>query len=314
MKKIILLLSAVFLILGLSQPALTLAGASNGLMIWFQKLLPTLLPFLIIVNLLQNADIFDSIINHFPKCKYIVTVMAVAIPGFLFGLPVGAKLTADFTGKGTLSPQTGNVLLAACNQLSPAFVGAYVMLQCFQQPNLIGVSYLILYLPPAAFAGCFLLTDIFKNKRISQRNSAVSCSSVTQKKASRFQTLFQIIDASILNGFETITRLGGYLILFGIICKYIETLLPVPDITKGIIMMLMEITSGIHYFSLCSIPFPQKYIIGMAALSFGGLCTHAQTFSVIADAPLSRRSYLLAKIFLGLLTILLSTLIIRILY
>lgn len=303
----ILLFAFIFLIAALCQPDLTLAGASGGLMIWFQKLLPTLLPFLIVVNLLQNADIFSSILNVFPKKKRLAAALITVIFGLLFGLPVGAKLAADFSRRGYFTPNTGNILLCACNQLSPAFVGTYVMLQCFSQPNLIGVSYLILYLPPILLIVCFL---ILRPNQFAQDTIFPE----QQKQASRFQTVFQIIDASILNGFETITRLGGYLILFGILCQYLQALLPAADAVKGTAMMLMEITGGIHFFSQCPLPFPQKYTLGMAALSFGGLCTHAQTFSVIADAPLSKRAYLFAKLLFALLTMLLSALVIRILY
>lgn len=152
MKKIILLFVISFLLFALSHPALTLTGASNGLMIWFEKLLPTLLPFLIAVNLLQNADIFTSALRFFPRAGSVMAILAAALPGFLFGLPVGAKLTADFTEKGLLTQKAGNLLLICCNQLSPAFVGSYVMIQCLNSPDLIPVSYLLLYLPPAIYS------------------------------------------------------------------------------------------------------------------------------------------------------------------
>ena len=317
MKKIILVSVILFLITALCQPALTLAGAADGLMIWFEKLLPTLLPFLIAVNLLQNGDVLTSLLNRFPRKRSIAAALTAAIPGFLFGLPVGAKLTSDFTRKGLLSPETGNVLLCSCNQLSPAFVGTYVMLQCLNQPNLIGISYLILYLPPALLCLCYLLFYPKDQQAAPIRyHGGIKKNPAKQDSppASRFPTVFEIMDASIINGFETITRLGGYLILFGILCQYLEALLPVTETLRGCLMMVMEVTSGIHYFSQCEISFPQKYVLCMTALSFGGLCTHAQTFSVINKAPLSKRVYVLAKLSLALLTLALSALVIRILY
>ena len=302
MKKIILLFVIAFLLFALSHPTLTLTGASNGLMIWFNKLLPTLLPFLIAVNLLQNADIFTSVLLSFPRAGNMLAILAASVPGFLFGLPVGAKLTADFTEKGLLTQRAGNLLLVCCNQLSPAFVGSYVMIQCFNRPDLIPASYVILYLPPAVPVIILLVQSA-----LAKGNpSPTAAGRITTKKASRFQTLFQIIDASILNGFETIAKLGGYLIFFGILCQYLENLLPLSQTVNGCLMMFMEVTSGIHYFSGSALPFFQKYLLCMAALSFGGLCTHAQTFSVISEAPLSKRRYILAKAVFALMTLLLA--------
>ena len=302
MKKTILRFVFSFFVFARSHPAQTLTGASNGLMIWFEKLLPTLLPFLIAVNLLQNADIFTSALRFFPRAGSVMAILAAALPGFLFGLPVGAKLTADFTEKGLLTQKAGNLLLICCNQLSPAFVGSYVMIQCLNSPDLIPVSYLLLYLPPA-----IPVVILLARTALAKDNpSPAAADRITTKKASRFQTLFQIIDASILNGFETIAKLGGYLIFFGILCQYLENLLPLSQTANGCVMMLMEVTSGIHYFSGSALPFFPKYLLCMTALSFGGLCTHAQTFSVISGAPLSKRRYVVAKTIFALITLLLS--------
>ena len=312
MKKIILVMVIPFLILAFLQPSLTLAGASEGLMIWFQKLIPTLLPFLIAINLLQNGDIFSAVIARFPRAGSTVATLVTAIPGFLFGQPVGAKLAADFTKKAQISARMGHILLWTCNHLSPAFVGTYVMIQCLDVPELIGVSCAILYLP-AALA---LLAALLFLQRRSRRpgSSPGETGQMVSKKASGFQTLFQILDASIIDGFETITKLGGYLILFGILCSYLEHLLPVPETVKGCLMMLFEVTNGIYYFASCTLPFPQKYALCMCAISFGGLCTHAQTYSVITGTPLSKKSYFAAKLLLALLTFILSSLAGRMLF
>ena len=176
------------------------------------------------------------------------------------------------------------------------------MIQCLNSPDLIPVSYLLLYLPPA-----IPVVILLARTALAKDNpSPAAADRITTKKASRFQTLFQIIDASILNGFETIAKLGGYLIFFGILCQYLENLLPLSQTANGCVMMLMEVTSGIHYFSGSALPFFPKYLLCMTALSFGGLCTHAQTFSVISGAPLSKRRYVVAKTVFALITLLLS--------
>ena len=55
---------------------------------------------------------------------------------------------------------------------------------------------------------------------------------------------FKIIDTGIMDGFETLTRLGGYIMLFSMIASLLQKL-PVPHIVTLILTGMVEITNGI---------------------------------------------------------------------
>lgn len=313
MKKLILFPVIIFIIIALTHPAVTLEGATNGLMIWFNKLLPTLLPFFILLNVLWNAGIIFSLLEKFPGKKQTTAILLTAVTGLTFGLPVGAKMTADFQRSGLFTKKVSERLLVACNQLSPAFVGSFVLLSCLNQPRRILISYVILYLPGVILVMVTLLQNNHTLGK-SHGNPVQSSDLYSIKKASRFQTLFQIIDAGIMNGFETITKLGGYLIMFGILCQYMKDLVSINDLWKGVFLMTTEITSGIYTFTSSQCDADIKYILCMSALSFGGLCTHAQTYSVISDTKISKVSYFVGKIISAVNTCLLSILAVRLGY
>lgn len=313
MKKLILFPVIIFIIIALTHPAVTLEGATNGLMIWFNKLLPTLLPFFILLNVLWNAGIIFSLLEKFPGKKQTTAILLTAVTGLTFGLPVGAKMTADFQRSGLFTKKVSERLLVACNQLSPAFVGSFVLLSCLNQPRRILISYVILYLPGVILVMVTLLQNNHTLEK-SHGNPVQSSDLYSIKKASRFQTLFQIIDAGIMNGFETITKLGGYLIMFGILCQYMKDLVSINDLWKGVFLMTTEITSGIYTFTSSQCDADIKYILCMSALSFGGLCTHAQTYSVISDTKISKVSYFVGKIISAVNTCLLSILAVRLGY
>lgn len=313
MKKLILFPVIIFIIIALTHPAVTLEGATNGLMIWFNKLLPTLLPFFILLNVLWNAGIIFSLLEKFPGKKQTTAILLTAVAGLTFGLPVGAKMTADFQRSGLFTKKVSERLLVACNQLSPAFVGSFVLLSCLNQPRRILISYVILYLPGVILVMVTLLQNNHTLEK-SHGNPVQSSDLYSIKKASRFQTLFQIIDAGIMNGFETITKLGGYLIMFGILCQYMKDLVSINDLWKGVFLMTTEITSGIYTFTSSQCDADIKYILCMSALSFGGLCTHAQTYSVISDTKISKVSYFVGKIISAVNTCLLSILAVRLGY
>ena len=56
---------------------------------------------------------------------------------------------------------------------------------------------------------------------------------------------FKIIDAGIMNGFETLTRLGGYIMLFSMIASMLQAL-PTSRMVRLIAIGLTELTNGIQ--------------------------------------------------------------------
>ena len=57
MKKSFLPAMAIMILfLLLTHPALSLEGARNGLLLWYQTVLPTLLPFMICSNVIVSLD------------------------------------------------------------------------------------------------------------------------------------------------------------------------------------------------------------------------------------------------------------------
>ena len=89
-----------FFVLMLCFPRETFEGATSGLLLWFQIILPTLLPFIILSNLLIHTNAvtyISNIIKPFIQKLFRVSnygCYAVFV-GFLCGYPMGAKVVAD---------------------------------------------------------------------------------------------------------------------------------------------------------------------------------------------------------------------------
>jgi hypothetical protein len=109
-----------------------------------------------------------------------------------------------------------------------------------------------------------------------------------------------------MNGFETIVLLGGYLILFGILCAFIRQITFLPDILRYLLLGVCEITTGVNEIAGATLSFANKYILCVTLCSFGGLCTLMQTLSIIKGSRLSPRNYLIHKILFAMVTLLLA--------
>lgn len=106
----------------------------------------------------------------------------------------------------------------------------------------------------------------------------------------------QLIDAGIMNGFETLAKLGGYIIMFAILAQ-MTTLLPITNpILKCLLIGLTEITNGISYTAGQGLGFSPAYPLMIAFTAFGGLSGFAQTASMVKDSGFSMLPYLKMKL------------------
>ena len=91
-------------------PRAVFNGASEGLLLWFQIVFPTLFPFMLITNLLMESGGLACISRILRRpFRRIFGVSGngsfAVLAGFLCGYPMGAKVTADLLRSGRI---TGN--------------------------------------------------------------------------------------------------------------------------------------------------------------------------------------------------------------
>ena len=130
-SKILTLFSICLLFFLLLHPDEGLLGARDGLTLWLNVMLPTLLPFLIFTGILLKAGNLTKLLNPFSllweKCFGLSPAGAyVLILGFLCGYPMGAKIAHDLYINDQISKKEGEYLLSFSCNASPAFVVSYL--------------------------------------------------------------------------------------------------------------------------------------------------------------------------------------------
>lgn len=290
--KFFLLLLLLFTLLILFNPKLALEGAKNGLLLWFQSLLPALLPFMILSGILVETKIL------LPFCRLIHPIVKRLFPispegcialllGYFCGFPMGAHVVSDLLKSKQLSKAEAQYLLGFCNNFSPAFLTGFV------KTYLPGIPTWNLFL---VVFGSPLLFGILTGRRVLCSPTGSNLPE-TIKKDTESDTFFSfsIVDAAIMRGFSSITKLGGYLILFGIFAKMVTAIKTV-TILKSFLLTITEITTSIPYTaSMVTNPTLRELIL-LPGLVFGGLSGIAQTKSMIADNMLSVKKYAVTRL------------------
>lgn len=313
MKNIkLFFLTLMFLLLTgllLTYPLESLTFSLTGLQLWFNKMIPALLPFMILSGMMVRLNLteyFARILSPVltPLLHIRLNGIYAIVIGFLCGFPMGAKTIAELYSCGKLTKKEASFLLAFCNNIGPVYFISFVLPTLGlkrKAPYLFGMYGLpLLY-------GIFLRYTLYKKELdalsgtgFRTGNNCLSAAESHSAKAVRPASLLDTLDDAILSGLYSISKLGGYMILFNLLNLAPETLLPsVPADGRnyaGLINCLLEITSGISRMGNSA---PLAVLL---LLPFGGFSCIAQTYSMIKETDLSLQGYILHKLALSFVT------------
>ncbi len=324
---------ACFLILLLLFPEACIAGAKQGLLLWFQTVLPTLFPFMLLsklmVTLRMSANLswwFYPILHRLFGCSregcYPIII------GMFSGYPVGAATVADLKRQNRISPEEGNFLLCLCNNASPMFLLEFTAAFCLGLAS--GKKYLFFciilcgavissllvhkwfrgvthFLPPTPSGES--RSHRSRHSRNKEQGSLSPNSKSVQTAPLRkitSGTLFPLLDETIMKTLEILVKTGAYIIIFSLLANVLLSVpfLPLPFLAS--LGGMLEITSGSGILHTCIDAPLLRLVIISGITGFGGLSATAQTFSVIHGCGLSGKSYILCKMLNGILCALLA--------
>lgn len=293
---------------------LSAALALDGLNLWFSKMIPALLPFMILSGLLIRLGLSDTAASFFapflrPVFKLSDSCLYCILTGFLCGFPMGARVCALSLSSGKINKKEASLLLAFTNNIGPVYFAGY-MLHLFPVKTP-AVVWLGMYAVPLVY-GIVLRYTLYREipwttgkKRLCRvlktPSAALTACSVsgTNPRTSASVTphrLLSCLHESILSGLSSITALGGYMIFCSLLNLLPMVLLRSYPVLTAMMSPLFEITTGLARLpkNACA----WAYIV----LPFGGLSCIAQTYSCIQGTGLSIREYVLHKAVLTVLT------------
>lgn len=292
-QRIITLFCICLLLFLLVHPEEALLSAKDGMSLWLNVMIPTLLPFLILTGILLKAGNIPQLLEPLaPFWKHFFGISPagayVLILGFLCGYPMGAKLAHDLYINHQISQREGEYLLTFSCNASPAFIFSYLSQNILE--GKIPPHSLLLILLSADFV-CML----FFRFLVYHGNTVSSVKPEYRKKETYQQdSTGVILDVSIMSGFETITRLGGYILIFSLLFTGFYHYWPFCSQNKILLTSPIELTTGLHQIAQSAFSWKIKYITSMTLTAFGGFCVMFQTKSVLEE-KLSILPYIFAK-------------------
>ena len=277
-----------------------LIAAKNGLALWANSVVPSLLPFFIATELLSSTSVINILGNMLNKLmKPLFNIRGegsfALIMGIISGYPTGAKIASDFRQNNICSKEECERLLSFTNNSGPLFIIGTVGISMFGNST-IGLLLFITHFLASLTVGIIFRfwknknnTDIFVPNKYSNFKNNIN-----------ILNLGEVIGKSITNSISTILMIGGFVVLFSVIISILNSskLLQIitlfvspinksfgiPDtISYSIIIGLLEITTGISNISSVHLKAISINIITTSfLLGFGGISVMLQVFSIIS--------------------------------
>ena len=294
---------------------ITLEGSSNGLILWLNTVVPTLLPFMIMSSVLINlhgekllhrllSPVTSKILGLSPTGSYVFFI------GMFCGYPLGAKTAADLLREERISAGEARYLMNFCNNISPAFAVGFICNTLLNNKKIILPTLIILYGVPIFMA---VLTKKFYFTKITsplpqKEPTADVFGALTPR---RQDALLTILDNAVAGSALTALKLGGYIILFSIFCSIFEHTKVLPDLIKTLAVICLEVTTGCRYCVTSPLINSSGLMLPalLACATFGGLSGIAQTSGMITGTDLSVKNYIFFRALCAVTVFIISYLI-----
>lgn len=294
----ILLLAAVVAALNvliIINPALALEAARRGGLLWFNSILPGILPFVIGANVLMSLGVVKFLgIFLSPVTKFLFKLpgasgFAIGM-GAISGYPMGAKIVCQMRESGELTKNEAQRLLAFSNNAGPLFILGAVAVGMFGSAPL---GYLLLLGHYIGAVSLGLITRMFTRK-VPLKSDTLPV--LVMDKQPFGQVLGQAVKASM----ETLLVIGGFIILFSVVSALITQFSFINPYMTIALASALEMTGGLGLLSDHEL---SRHISASAGvvLGFGGFSVMFQALNFIGKTDLSPALYVASKLAHGIL-------------
>lgn len=312
-------------------PQEVLNSAGGGLVLWWRFVLPALLPFFILSELLMSAGFvhfLGVLLESFMRPVFRLPGKAafVVAMGYTSGFPMGAVLTARLRKAGEITRVEGERLLAFTNNPSPGFMLGAVASGMLGKPSLGIILSTSIYLANLLVGILFRFYRVSSGPRHSPRlpsfNRAWQEMKEAQAKDNR--AFGQILSDAIKQSITTVLMVAGFMAFFSVILRLLNIwhvisllatlihmfieVIPIP-ILHAFFNGLFEMTLGCQGTIQAVSELNHQVALLALLMGWSGLSVFAQVAGFISETDLRFFPFVVARTLQGILALGLSQLL-----
>lgn len=299
-NTLIIIISIFFLIEIILNRTLIFNTVGFSLDIWITSIFPSLFPFFVLSDILNNYNIINYIPNKIKNIlKKLFNISSNALFIFfisiLSGFPSNARNIKNLYKENKISKEEAEHLLFFTHFSNPMFIlGTLVTI--FLNNKSLGLIILISHYLPN-----FIIALLLRKNNNPNNNYTIN-----KKNNPNFGIIFT---KSIKSAIDSLLMILGTLTIFLIISTIIINLFNLNKVNTLLIKSILELTNGLK--ELSSLNFNNKILIILSSciLSFGGLSVHMQVINELTETNISYKNFFVGRIFQTTLSLIVSYII-----
>jgi sporulation integral membrane protein YlbJ len=228
-------------------PQEVVLSAANGLSLWWKYVLPALLPFFILSELLMGVGfvhflgvllepIMRPVFRLPGQASFVVAMSCTS------GIPIGAVLTSKLRQQNLVTREEGERLLAFTCNPSPGFMIGAVASGMMGKPGL-GII-----IAGSVYLANFLVGFLFRFYRFEASSERIhgfpsfkkALKALQKAQAQDHRPFGQLLGETVRQSVNTILLIGGFIIFFSVLVHLLEVL----GITKGLGYLIQSLGGG----------------------------------------------------------------------
>ncbi len=305
-------------------PEPSFKAAERGLNVWWNVVLPALLPFFIAAELLMGMGVvhFLGVLME-PLMRPLFNVPGtgafVLAMGIASGYPLGAALSARLKDDNLATKTEAERLMCFCNTSDPLFMTGAVAVGMFRRTDLATVIISAHYLSSLSIGLIMRFWRKGKDQsapvKQGERGFAITRAFQSMRKAQQEtgKAFGELLGDAVQRSLNTLLLILGFIVLFSVIFEILtiaqitdyfsiliskilsDSILP-KSLHEAIVSGLFEITIATSLASQANAPLIPKVAVCSAIIAWSGLSVHAQVAAVIQPSRLSIWPYSISRL------------------
>lgn len=264
----------------------TFQGAYDALLIWFEKLVPSMFVTMVLIRFMYRQQVFDSFRLPFVQRLFHMDnkSFSLVLCTIFLGFPSGAMFVDEAYAQGNIEERSAKRLLYTCSFPTPGFVIMSCGVVIFRSAT---IGFLLFFVQITS--GLCLLwltrkTPIVFHERVE----------------THYNHKMNDLSTSLWESGKALFFIGGYLMLFMSCTSILFSILP--DSYAFPLQILSEFSSGTIILNTLPLNNTTALVLSSMLLSFGGFCVHMQVCSMIEHCPFSYLKFLGFRLMQSLLS------------
>lgn len=284
MKKISVVLLLACFLFTLMNGTLSFVYCKEALILWFEKLVPSMFITMILLRMMYQLHVFDFF--RYRLLARIFHIDEACMPllfcSLLLGFPIGSQFIDEAYKRNEIEERGAKRLLYTCSLATSGFVIMTCGVVFFNSVNIGFLLYFAQLLCVFIFLLCTRHTPVIGYQIHSTPPSFMNA-----------------LKNAILQSGLSLYMIGGYLMFFMSVMGVVFSIFP-QNIALPL-RILTEFSSGSVLLHQLSISTYYQLLCLSALIGFGGFCVHMQIFSMVSTCSINYSTFLKWRVLQGVL-------------